>query len=379
MNLTLNKVLRRLKFASVLLRKTATQKFKTSKNGFNYLGNNETRLKELLDRKDIDKSNAEAYYNSLKEALRSNFKNSGISYEDICNVIAGKLVYSKSGFTPDKVQQVLIDSYCKTNGLFQEVLFDFMFRDYNQKFIVEGNSVFDPVGTDGIQKIATEIKERGYAKLPFTLPKKIVDDLIAWSKDLEYTIIDDSLKGKYFKSKVDFNNMQYVKASAAEEDLKKNELVMKICKDPLLLSIIQSVLQSQVDILHLTMWWSFKVGKASAEAAQYFHYDLDSLRWLKVFVYLTDVDTKSGPHIAIPGSHALGGKNYKLLGKGYSRITDEEMANSQAGEVTEFYGPAGTIIIGDTRCWHKGKELQEGNRLILQPTYSASAFLKNVV
>ena len=37
--------------------------------------------------------------------------------------------------------------------------------------------------------------------------------------------------------------------------------------------------------------------------AQYYHYDLDYKRFLKIFIYLTDVTEESGPHIFIEGTH----------------------------------------------------------------------------
>lgn len=379
MNKLLNRIYKKLRFSSILFKKSVTQNFKTHNEGFSYLSDSDVRLKDLLDKRNVEKSEAAQYHRDLSNALYRSFRTSDISYKDICEIVAGKLVYSKSGFTPDAVQQVLVDNYCKTNGLFQEVLFDFMNREPDQNYIVEGKSIFGNINEDEILKAANEVQRSGYSKIPFTLPTEKINELVSWSKNLDYTIIDDSLNGKYFKSKVDFENIQYAKASASEDDLKNNNLVMKICLDPFLVSVIQSVLGSKVDILHLAMWWSFNIGKPSSEAAQYFHYDLDSLRWLKVFIYLTDVGPNNGPHIAIPGSHKLGGKNYKLLRKRYNRVTDQEMSTEQSGEVVEFHGKAGTIIIGDTRCWHKGKEVMEGNRLILQPTFAPSMFLKKLV
>ena len=42
---------------------------------------------------------------------------------------------------------------------------------------------------------------------------------------------------------------------------------------------------------------------ASSEAAQLFHFDMDRIRFLKVFIYLTDVGTENGPHVYVRGSH----------------------------------------------------------------------------
>ena len=43
--------------------------------------------------------------------------------------------------------------------------------------------------------------------------------------------------------------------------------------------------------------------KADSEAAQMFHFDLDRIKWLKFFIYLTDVKINSGPHVYVSGTH----------------------------------------------------------------------------
>ena len=374
----LKRILKKLRFATALRKKAAFQTFSTT--GGTYFTSKDESLFNLIKTEKVKKEDVLPYFDKLSESLYKNLESSGVSYKDLCRIIAGKMAYNRSGFTPDQVQQTLVDAYCKTNGIFQEVMFDFVYRDHNQNFIQEGTSIFGKVDTATLENISEEIRNNGYSVLPFRVPEDIIRGIVQNAKQLEYTFMDDSLTGKLPKGKIeDFNDFPYAKANAAEEDLKKDNQIMKICMDPLLVSILQTTLKAKVDLWHLSMWWSFKIKNPSSVAAQYFHYDLDSIRWLKIFVYLTDVNTNKGPHVAIPGTHKLGGKNYKLLSKRYDRITDEEMSRLQVGKVKEFEGPAGTIIIGDTRCWHKGKELSEGNRLILQPTFSPTWFIKKLV
>ena len=126
------------------------------------------------------------------------------------------------------------------------------------------------------------------------------------------------------------------------------------------------------------MWWTFKSNNSigSSEAAQLYHYDLDHIKWLKVFIYLTDVGNEDGPHVYIPKSHISGNKNYKLLERGYSRVNDDEMSKFQKIEPKRVTGPAGSIIIGDTKCFHKGSPVISNPRLVLQPTFGPSDLLK---
>ena len=106
-----------------------------------------------------------------------------------------------------------------------------------------------------------------------------------------------------------------------------------------------------------------------------FHFDLDRVRWLKVFYYLNDVHSANGAHMFVPGTHRDGAIPRELLSQGYTRLSD--------GEVSKYFppdtwksieGPMGTILFEDTRGLHKGIPVVEGHRLVLQFQYSIDLF-----
>ena len=65
------------------------------------------------------------------------------------------------------------------------------------------------------------------------------------------------------------------------------------------------------------MWWSSKSNFNDPKSAQEFHFDLDSIKWLKFFIYLTDVEANTGPHIYVKGTH---NSKKDLIKQGYVRI-----------------------------------------------------------
>ena len=116
----------------------------------------------------------------------------------------------------------------------------------------------------------------------------------------------------------------------------------------------------------------------SEEAAQFFHFDLERVKWLKVFIYLDDVDKYKAPHTYIEGSHINNTKPEELLKKGYKRIKDSEVSKYyKTNKIKSIIGKAGTIIIGDTKCWHKGGNIKKGKRTILQLEFASSLFGEN--
>jgi len=124
----------------------------------------------------------------------------------------------------------------------------------------------------------------------------------------------------------------------------------------------------------LQMWWSAKYSPVPcSEVAQYYHYDFSHPKWLKYFIYLTEVTPNTGPHCLVPTTHKRdrAGRPYRTPLR--SRITDEEIEAAYPGCQIELYGPAGTILAVDTRCWHKGKVPTSDHRLILEIYFTSHA------
>ena len=116
--------------------------------------------------------------------------------------------------------------------------------------------------------------------------------------------------------------------------------------------------------------WSLpsRTGECSV---QVFHRDPDDWRFLKLFVYLTNVDEGAGPHEYVRGSHVHSGRVRS------SRYEDEEVL-SRYGQTSleRVLGPAGTTFIADTWGIHKGRVAQTRPRLNFQVTYSVLPVLK---
>jgi len=97
-----------------------------------------------------------------------------------------------------------------------------------------------------------------------------------------------------------------------------------------------------------------------SNAAQEFHYDYDAFNFLKVFIYLTDVDDDSGPHQFVEGSHHSFPLNPKQLAElpTHFRITEGQVKSIYPQKrIVTHQGPAGSIIIEDTSGFHRGKPL----------------------
>ena len=104
--------------------------------------------------------------------------------------------------------------------------------------------------------------------------------------------------------------------------------------------------------------------------AQYFHWDNDFTKFLKLYIYLSDVNDDSGPHIFVPGTHKK--KMFKhQLHRPYS---DNDIYDSYA-EVKKFLGKTGTLFFVDSYGLHKGELPKNNNRIMINAHYGKSKIL----
>ena len=140
--------------------------------------------------------------------------------------------------------------------------------------------------------------------------------------------------------------------------------VIALANDPRILGAVGAYFGCMPTIDSIKAWWSLP-GHDEAENEQYYHRDNDSIRFLKLFVYLTDVDKESGPHVFVRGSHAQDGCY------GLRRYQDDEVKDwFGKTSVHTFTGLAGTAFIEDTYGVHKGALPTSKRRLLLQVRYT---------
>lgn len=150
----------------------------------------------------------------------------------------------------------------------------------------------------------------------------------------------------------------------------------------LLLNIAKNYFGVQPCFSNLDMWWSpvrnknlnIEIEHAN-QSAQMFHFDLDKVKWLKVFFYLTDVDIYNGPHEYVVGSHRINSKPKELRKLGYERLPDNLVRKYYSEDkIKKILGPKGTVFIADTSCYHRGAPPLKNHRLLLVIEYASSLF-----
>lgn len=148
--------------------------------------------------------------------------------------------------------------------------------------------------------------------------------------------------------------------------------------DPSAVDLAQKYLGCAPIHTQTAVWWTIGASldeKELSRAALLFHQDKDYVKFLKCFIYLTDVEEVNGPHVYVRGSH----RDYRDVhadARFSRRFSDDEIrASFGADRVAPITGPKGAIAFVDTSGYHKGAPVIEGHRLILQLEWACSLYL----
>jgi hypothetical protein len=223
------------------------------------------------------------------------------------------------------------------------------------------------------------VRTGGYYVLKKKLPEELCDKLLEFALTTNAQLRASTKNENTRVENYSRNNPKAIRYDFIQQDLADSPIVQEIILDESIFEVAQNYLDCPPILDLIFMWWSTAFSsEANEEAAQLYHFDMDRIKWLKFFFYITDVKPENGPHTFIKGSHKDKGIPFSLLSKGYARLSDEEVEKHYKPEdIIELSAPKGTIIAEDTRGLHKGKNLQSGNRLVFQLQFSNSLFGTN--
>jgi hypothetical protein len=235
-----------------------------------------------------------------------------------------------------------------------------------------------------VRQVTTRLRDDGYYVFEQKLPAEFVASLMqtALTRTCQIRPRDEETSSTSPVTGVyDRTTPRGIIYDIDPDDLVNDADVQALMADASVLSVAQAYLGSSPVLDTVNMWWTTAASsRADSNAAQLYHFDMDHVRWLKFFVYLTDVGPDNGPHCFVAGSHSTGGIPRDFLSRGYVRLTDEEVAQAYpADRLVTITGPAGTILAVDTRGLHKGAPVRTADRLMFEMEFSNSLFGANPV
>jgi hypothetical protein len=285
--------------------------------------------------------------------------------------------YSRSGTTPSDAYHSLIRLYCRTNGRSNDFLHALARRRFPPAALPSARGVLGDLSPADVQRIAADIRENGFIRPAERLPADVCQRLSEFSLRTEAQLTPVRKEGPawavYDPARPIAEGYRFDEATLIDQPD-----VQALMADASLLAVAQAYLGCLPVLSSVVMLWSTPArlaDNAREELAQMYHFDMDRLKWLKFFFYLTEVTSERGPHCFIAKSHRTGGQLPALLARGYVRYPDQELEPYfPAADRIELTGPPGTLFAVDTRGYHKGVTPRTGDRLLLQLEFCDTLF-----
>jgi hypothetical protein len=262
-----------------------------------------------------------------------------------------------------------------THGKSNDLLSDEISQKIGKYSDIVMQGVLGNISQDMLIKAVNKMRQDGYYIFDQKLDTAAVEEIYRYAQQTPASYIDVNNSGQaYTQDQIIFDSKKPVSPRYQFNDTQVLSCLplQKLIFDRSLFAFAQEYLGCKPILDIVAFWWSAPFGgKARNAAAQMYHFDLDRIKFIKFFFYLTDVDTLTGPHCYVKGSHKTLPKEIDRDG----RFEDEEIAAVYGAEnLLELAGKKGTIMAVDTRGFHKGKELEHGERLLFQIQYTNSMF-----
>lgn len=293
--------------------------------------------------------------------------------------VLGVIQYQFTRANSQRSYMAMVNFFCLTGGRFNEWCSRWVSRGHRPLLLSHAQGVLGDMSGPRLEQAVQTLREKGYVTFPAALPADMCERLMQFALTTPAVLrpMDhESKSAPQKKGLVRPDAPETVRYDYPTQTLLANPDVQDLLADHSMFALSERYLDARSKVDVLSMWWHTNFhDQPDSEAAQFYHFDLDRFKWLKVFIYLTDVGPEDGPHSFIEGSHRVGGIPQSFLDRGYVRLTDEEvLAHYGAAREIQFAAPRGTIIVEDTRGLHKGRNVTGNSRLILQLQFSNSLF-----
>lgn len=210
----------------------------------------------------------------------------------------------------------------------------------NPRFATAAETMLPPFDVDGVVRRL----ERDAYSAGFVVPGPVVDDIVAYVRKRGARWIENPHKSCF--------------------------AVERLSQDPAIVEVARGYLGAEPILLESRSYWTLPTpderGRVFGAAdGGMFHYDVADVRSLSVFIYLTDVDEDSCPHVVIRGTQAR-----RTPRQIFTRMLDDATAERRfGGRIHTILGPRGTGWFEDIATYHKQRNGTKP-RLLLSLLYS---------
>jgi hypothetical protein len=293
-------------------------------------------------------------------------------------LLSGALVNARTGKTPKSAHHALVELFMTSGGRANDLIARAVQIMHPPYELPQPSGVLGKLTDRDLEKIQKQLERDGYFVFENCLTAEFCESLAQQSLELDCEVIGDEMATRPTKTFHRYDRKAPIAPiySMTRDDTTDIPEVQQLISDSSLIKVAQNYLKSKPIFTGINMCWSAAVKDTpDREAAQEFHWDMERIKWIRYFIYLTDVTSDTGPHCFIAGTHRAGAIPRELRKLGYVRHRDETILKIYGKDAyREFTGRRGTIIAEDSRGFHKGKMPNKGDRLLLAFELSNTTF-----
>jgi hypothetical protein len=227
------------------------------------------------------------------------------------------------------------------------------------------------------ERILDELNRHGISVFPIEelLDKQLFFDLEAFYNQYLFDHEDKVLASRNEVGKKGVKKSFLFQLADDFKELDITNPMVKVAIQKPLIDVVNSYLGQYSELKYFNIWHTFVSGENAPMRSQLWHRDPEDYLMLKAFVYLSDVDESAGPFTYAKGSHPKGryrkeAKWYKEEGRNARRSNDTEIrAVVPEKEWITATGKKGTMILADTRGYHKGGHASTKERIMYKNMY----------
>jgi hypothetical protein len=236
------------------------------------------------------------------------------------------------------------------------------------------------------QDVLDRIRATGFAVLPFS---ELFPDPERWARieAAAQAFIGEAEAGLAAEAEGRESGLRRTKAkdfvvrrNAWDVTLPLDDPWLALGLDPRMLDLANTYLGLWSKLEYVDVWYTPAADAADRKASQRWHRDFNDRLLLKAFLYLNDVDERSGPFEYVPESFP-GGRLGDLWpwapGGNDGYPPDADFTARLEGEpIQTFTGSRGTLIFCNTAGFHRGGFSTGRERVLATWTYASPAALK---
>jgi len=229
------------------------------------------------------------------------------------------------------------------------------------------------------QWVLDELKNNGFAMFPadevFTS-----EQWATYSKSIEafvnQNLTQQNRSQYYAEGKTEgntndkfFNKTFILKAADLDNDFLSTTPLTSFGENPFLKPVIDNYYGQPSKVIYVDYWYTLKTHNPGKDVySQGWHCDPEGDKIVKVFIYSSDVDERSGALQYIKGTQQ-GGKNsgvLKNIKRNTSYYPEQNFVDKsfKQQDIIKAAAPKGTVVVCDTRGLHRGGKCLDNERLM---------------